>query len=81
MDSGISYSIGYKVVGIAKEDAEQYRLFLDENGYEIDEMTLGEFVHHYTGRKNNEIISYQLMSEEDEKEYLISVSYQRQDAE
>lgn len=74
-DEDTTYSISYTVEGDLTKDAEAYKTYLTDNGYEIQEYILGGEVIAYQGTKTTNYLHYQLMGDSDSAEYSIIITY------
>lgn len=70
-----AYVLSYKVQGDMTKDAEDYHDYLTDNGYEINEISLGEAILAYQGRKTTHYLHYQLMGDAGDPDYMMNVSY------
>lgn len=67
--------LSYEIQGTIVDDIEMYHTYLQDNGYEIQEINMAEKIIAYQGRKDAHHLHYQAVGEADDPTYTLQILY------
>lgn len=75
-DDDLKYAVmlGYQLTDDKAANIEKFRTYLEDNGYEVNELQLGPEMHSLQGQKEESFLMYQFMNSDDDG-YMLQVMY------